>query len=410
MDNENKHIHLIGIDSSGLTPEKIRIISSCSHVFCVDRFVGLIRPLIENVPEKKILPIAPVSNTMERIKDICSREDVALLAGGDPLFFGIGRMLCQTFTKESIRIYPAVSSMQEAFARFKIPWDDAVFLSVHGRDLKENIGRMLGAKKIFFLTDGNNTPAQLASFFLQTTGEINADRYDVYVAENLGQEDECLTEGKLFDIAAGKFSDLSVMILFDKGKESTFAFGLQEDEITHSRGLITKNEVRAATLHALRLPKSGVFWDIGAGSGSLSIEAASISPGLAIYSVEIKTEQLDNIQKNRERYLAYTVQPVMGVAPEILLELPDPDRIFVGGSGGRLREILEYSNKRLRPEGILVVNGILEKTCRQAPEILHEFGFEVLISTIQVTRSVYPKQSPVEFNPISIITGRKKSQ
>jgi precorrin-6Y C5,15-methyltransferase (decarboxylating) len=260
------------------------------------------------------------------------------------------------------------------------------------------------------LTDQNNSPAKLALFLLETAGKKNADRYDFYVAENIGQEDERLTTGKLSNIATGRFSDLSVVIILDQGEEGALGFGLREEEITHSRGLITKNEVRAATLHALRLPKSGVFWDIGSGSGSLSIEAASISPELSIYSVETKTEQIENIQKNRERYLAYTVQPVMGNAPEILLDLPDPDRIFVGGSGGKLREILEYSSKRLRPAGVLVVNGVLEKTCRQAPDILNKLGFEVLISTIQVTRSLYPGQVPVEFNPISIITGRKTKQ
>jgi len=404
---EKKHIHLIGLDTSGLTPEKAQIVSSCSDIFCSDRFLNLLHPLTGS-HDMRIFPISPISETLDHIKEIGCQTDIAVLAGGDPLFFGIGKILCRTFGSESVDIHPAVSSMQEAFARFCLPWDDAEFLSVHGRKLEDVIQHLHNRNKFFFLTDGQNTPASLASFFMKIMGEKNAAGYEVYVAENLGTENERLFTGKLKDISEKEFSELSVMILIGKEGRRSLQFGLLEDEIVHSRGLITKNEIRATTLHALRLPNKGVFWDIGAGSGSLSIEASGIVPELFIYAVESKPEELKNICSNRERYCAYTVQPTLGSAPEILFHLPDPHRVFVGGSGGKLKEILEYSTERLQPEGIIVVNGVLEKTCLQAPAILHELGFEVFISTVQVRRVRYPEAHPVDLNPISIITGRKK--
>jgi precorrin-6B C5,15-methyltransferase / cobalt-precorrin-6B C5,C15-methyltransferase len=404
---QNHRIHLIGIDAGGLTPQKARIIAACTDIFCAERFVELVRPLLSGNPDIRLSPISPVSRTLERIKEMGPSATIVLLAGGDPLFFGIGRSLCRNFGSESIQIYPAVSSMQEAFARFRIPWDDATFISVHGRNPDDIIERIHNRNKIFFLTDGKNSPARLASFLLETMGRKNADCYDVHVAENLGGQDERLTSGKPEEIANGNFSELSVMIIVGKGQCRALRFGLQEDEIAHSMGLITKNEVRAATLHALRLPEAGVFWDIGAGSGSISIEAAGMFPNLAIFAVESKMEQLEHIRQNREKYSAYTVRPIFGVAPEILERLPEPDRIFIGGSGGNLVQILEQSAERLRPEGIIVVNGVLEKTCLQAPEVLHRLGFEVFISTLQVNRSTYPEKHPVDFNPISIITGRR---
>jgi len=401
------HIHLIGIDASGLTSEKTRILTSCADIFCSDRFIEVLRPVLANSPNIRVCQISPVSKALAQIKERSFSADVAVLVGGDPLFFGIGRLLVQTFAGESIRIYPAISSMQEAFARFKIPWDDAVLLSVHGRDLDDIIQRIQDRNKIFFLTDSTNTPSRLASFLLQTIGEENTDCFEIHVAENLGREDEHLTSGNLKEISKGKFSDLSVVIILRSENRRAIRFGLQEDEIAHSRGLITKNEVRAATLHALRLPETGILWDIGAGSGSVSIEAAAISPGLTVFAVESKSEQLENIRKNRVFYSAYTIRPVLGFAPEILYDLPDPDRIFVGGSGGNLEKILKYSAERLHPGGIIVVNGVLENTCRQSPEILYRLGFEVFISTVQVTRTTFPEKNSTEFNPISIITGCK---
>ncbi len=128
-----------------------------------------------------------------------------------------------------------------------------------------------------------------------------------------------------------------------------YQFGLTEDSIQHSRGLITKNEVRAATLHQLQLPRKGVFWDIGAGSGSLSIEAARANPHLTVYAIEHKEEELENIKNNIVKFGCYNIVPIFGRAPEALVALPDPDRVFIGGSSGSLPDIVALTCQTFGP-------------------------------------------------------------
>ena len=406
-----KHtIHLMGVDGTGLTPEKMAILQSCTTILGAERFFNLLQPLLAAHPETRILPVFPVSETLSLIEEALTVSDVGVLAGGDPLFFGIGRTLCRRFGEETMQIYPAVSSMQLAFARFKIPWDDAHFFSVHGRGMDNLISQIGTSTKVFLLTDAKNSPAVIAASLFEGIGKTNAGHYTVHVAENLGEKNERLTIGRLREISDRDFSSLSVMIITRKVDESLNIlprFGLQEQEIIHSRGLITKNEVRATTLHSLRLPDSGVFWDIGAGSGSVSLEAARMFPLLRIFAVESKAEQIENIKANRNMFNALNIQVIHGNAPEIFISLPDPKRIFVGGSCGHLEDILQKSVERLKQGGIIVVNGVIEKTRLAAPEILYRMGLAVSIATVSVCRCNYPENHSTELNPITIISGHK---
>ena len=139
------------------------------------------------------------------MEEMLALSDVAVLAGGDPLFFGIGRTLCRRFGEEMVQIHPAVSSMQMAFARFKIPWDDAHFFSVHGRGMDRFVSQIGSLTKVFLLTDAVNSPAAIAAALLKSIGEMNAGQYTIHVAENLGEESERLTTGKLQEICRKHF-------------------------------------------------------------------------------------------------------------------------------------------------------------------------------------------------------------
>ena len=404
-------IHLIGVDSSCLPVERLTVLGACATLFAAERFHRLLQPVLDAHQHTRILPISPVSQALSRIQEALAVSDTAVLVGGDPLFFGIGRTLCRRFGEENVLIYPAVSSMQLAFARFRIPWDDALLISVHGRSKDGLVQRIANSAKVCLLTDAKNSPASIAASLLENVGE-KASAYTVHVAENLGQEDERLTTAGLWKIAESAFSALNVMIITRKDETALPLlprFGLREQEIIHSRGLITKNEVRAATLHSLRLPDTGVFWDIGAGSGSVSLEAARMFPRLHIFAVEAKAEQVENILANKMKFSAYTLKVIQGNALQVLDSLPDPERIFVGGSGGELRAILEKGAGRLKPGGILVVNGVIEKTRLAAPEIMYRLGLTVSIATVRVSRCSYPDSTSTELNPITIISGQRPS-
>ena len=404
-------IYLIGIGVNGLTPAQQDVLAGCGTIVGSDRQLGQVT---ESGAEK--IAITPLTQALAVIGQRLVDHDVAVLASGDPLFYGIGRRLLAEFDPEQVEISPALSSMQEAAARFKFPWDDATLVSLHGRRVDHVAGLLLGNPINIIFTDRINSPDRLAAKIIDYL-EVIEDRdllqqCRIQVAENLGADDERLVSGSLKEIAPLSFADLNVMCLQRPvlAKEQATGLGLNEAKISHSRGLITKDEVRAVTLHKLRLPISdGVMWDIGAGSGAISVEAARMNPGLTVYAIEKNETELANIKKNILQFGCYNVIPVPGEAPDALSGLPDPDRVFVGGNGGNLPEIIALSSRRLSPDGRLVVNGVIEKTVSQAPKLMAENGLAVEISKVQIERYVYPQtaESAKVFNPITVMVGKK---
>ncbi len=407
-------LFVLGIADSFLTSKQEEILTTCSVIVGTNRFVEMIAHL-----PGRFLAITPLATALDDIRPALRDGNVAVLASGDPLFFGIGRRLLSEFTEDSLQFYPALSSIQRACALFKTPWDDATITSLHGRNSDHKAdsipGLLLQHAKNIILTDSHNSPdtiARLLLDYLQLIGEkILPERIKVLVAEDLGLTSEKLFCGTLQEASKQQFSPLNILCLLvpgvsDKKAYQTFSFGLTEDSIQHSRGLITKNEVRAATLHQLQLPTTGILWDIGAGSGSLSIEAARVNPGLTVYAIEHKEEELANIKNNIVKLGCYNIVPVFGRAPEALDHLPDPHRVFIGGSSGSLPAIVALIATRLENGGRLVINGVIEKTIQAAPEAMKKHGFTVSSSTIQVTRTG-PDGSSLAFNPITIMTGTR---
>ncbi len=238
-----------------------------------------------------------------------------------------------------------------------------------------------------------------------------AEAWQMQVAENIGNDRQRLSAGSLQTMQSKEFAPLNVVCLQHRRQPqepvTTAAFGLSEDEIVHSRGLITKNEVRATTLHALRLPRRGILWDVGAGSGSISIEAARLTPDLTIYAVDHKEEEIANIKTNIRRFRTFNVIPVFGHAPGALAALPAPDRIFVGGSAGTLGDLIAVGAELLPAGGRLVINGVIARTVEAAPRLLKAAGFAVSTSQITVNRR-NEDDDRVDFNPVTITVGIKQ--
>ncbi len=398
-------IIVMGLTGHGLTQRQKDILADCALIVGGKRLLDLAVDI--KVATTNIIPLAAA---MTEMKEALNKGNVGVLASGDPLFFGIGKKLLAHFGPEKVEIQAAISAMQEASARFKLVWDDAHLISLHGRSSDYIPSLLLAHPKTFVFTDHRYTPDALAREIIAYLELIGADslRKDcqILVAEDLGSENESIFKGNLDETCARKFTDLNVFCLLRPVMKKTGRMGLTETDLAHSRGLITKDEVRAVTLHSLRLPQAGVFWDVGAGSGSISIEAARLNPELTIFAIEQKEEELANIKANIRRYGCYNVVPVVGSAPDIMAELPDPQRVFIGGSGGKLAEIINAAAKRLPAGGWLVANGVLEKTVSEAPKLMIAAGLISQMSTINVTRTGQNKK-PVIFNPITIIAGEK---
>lgn len=279
---------------------------------------------------------------------------VCVLASGDPGFFGIVRSLAERFGPSMLDVHPAPSSVALVFARLGLPWDDAHVVSAHGRSLGEAVAFVASAAvpnvaKVAVLTAPDAPPEALGVALIAAGTEV--DR--VIVGSRLGGADETIEEFTLEELAAGQFDPISVVVLL-RGSgiapHSTLAWGRPEHAYMHRAGMITKSEVRAVVLARLELPAAGVLWDIGAGSGSVGIEAAGLSAGLHVVAVERESAACEQIRSNAA-VVGVSVHVVHGEAPGVLDSLPQPDRIFVGGGG---IEVLDAALARLHPDGRLV--------------------------------------------------------
>lgn len=286
---------------------------------------------------------------------------VCVLASGDPGFFGIVRVLGHRFGAESLVVHPAPSSISLAFARLGLAWDDADVVSVHGRDMAPALPAIARSPKTAILTSPENPPESLGKALLAAGV---ADR-TVAVVSRLGEPGEAIARTDLAGLADGTFDPMSVVIItstdapIDAGPtqtrigarpDETLGWGLTESAFEHRDSMITKAEVRAVALAKLALPTRGVLWDVGAGSGSVAIECARLSPGLEVLAVERDADQVARIEANAARH-GVTVRVIAGPAPEALTDLPDPDRVFVGGGG---IDVLDAARGRLVDGGVIV--------------------------------------------------------
>jgi precorrin-6Y C5,15-methyltransferase (decarboxylating) len=273
-------------------------------------------------------------------------RQVCVLASGDPGFFGVARILRDRFGA-AVTAHPAPSSVALAFARAGLAWDDAVVVSAHGRTLDAGLATILAAPKAAVLT-GPDTPPEAVGRALGAGVER-----DVWVCSHLGEPDETVVRTGLAGLAAGSFDPLSVVVLARPGPEAASpgrGFGRPVTAFAHRAGMITKPEVRAVILSKLDLEPGATLWDVGAGSGSVAVEAARMTPGLRVWAIERRADDCRRIEANAAG-LAVTV--VEGDAPACLGGLAGPDRAFVGGGG---IPVLDAVCARMAPGGVVVAS------------------------------------------------------
>ena len=400
-------IFVIGLSESILSQKQQQTLQHCELIIGAERFQDLCASFTG-----QFLSISPLGTALASAKKAIKNSNIAILASGDPLFFGIGKRVLSEFDPLQVEIQPALSAIQQASALFKISWDDATILSLHGRSHHHIPGMLLQNEKNLIFTDSHNSPDKIARLtleYLELIGDQNlTDSIIVHVAADIGLDSQQLFSGSLQTTSETSFSPLNVMCVIIPRRENRISqiLGLTEKELSHSRGLITKNEVRAVTLHALQPKKNSILWDVGAGSGSISIESARLAPDMTVYAIEHKAEGIKNIIANILRFGCYNIIPVFGKAPEALTNLPAPDRVFVGGSGGCLPEIVSTVTKHLTTDGRLIINGVIKKTIDSAPAIMRKNGFQVTSCTVNVVRHNRQNKKTV-YNPITIMTGRR---
>jgi precorrin-6B C5,15-methyltransferase / cobalt-precorrin-6B C5,C15-methyltransferase len=340
-----------------------------------------------------------------------TEKPVVVLGSGDPNFFGVGRFLLRNLPKERIEIFPNVTSVQYAFARIKEPWDDAIFVSVHGRGLKSAIDRIITAEKVAILTDETNSPSAIARELVAR----GAEGYDAWLCEDLGMAGEKFTKTDVKGLVEIPASALNILILIKAWEPSLTQYpliGIDDEEFATAKKLITKQEVRAVTLGKLQLQDDLVMWDIGAGSGSVSIEASNLLPNGRIFALEKNPQYLVFIRDNLKKFVARNVMLIESYAPEGLEDLPDPDRVFIGGSGGMLDEIIDAVARRLKPDGRIVLNAVTLDTLTKAVEFLEDHGYTVEVTCVNIakTRGLTEYKMFEAHNPVYIVAAWKDSE
>jgi precorrin-6Y C5,15-methyltransferase (decarboxylating) len=362
------------------------------------------------------LPIGPPLDAwLERVAAAADAgRRVVVLASGDPLFYGIGARLVARLGADRVDIHPQATALQLAFARLGIPWEDAALVSVHARPL-DNLRRVLGRyAKIGVLTDGCQTPGAICRWLV----EAGVDDYEVAVLENLGAPAERLVRGRPQELLAERFAPLNVVVLLRRPdwspppRAAAALLGNREEQFAHRRlgeGMITKAEVRAVTLARLQPLPADVGWDIGAGSGAVAVEWGRLLTQGMVYAVERDPAAYAQLQANLRAHRAYNVVPVHGEAPQCLAALPEPDGIFVGGSGGQLAAMLREGLCRLRPGGRLVANFILLEHLHEAQQVAKSLGLAAEVVWLSVARgkALAGKTGLEPLTPVAIVSIEK---
>ncbi len=291
------------------------------------------------------------------------QKRMVVVASGDPLFYGVARYLCDRLGKDRFEVLPHVSSMQLAFARIKESWEEAYLTNLANHPLASVLDRIRTAETVGLFPSEDEDPPAIARQLL----ERGLDYFRAYVCENLGAPDERVTQGELAEIAEMEFAPLNVMILKRKPgrpdqqrRAGRFRrFGNPDDVFAQAQPkseLITQAEVRAIALALLDVQPGSIVWDIGAGSGSVAIEAAQLAEVGAVYAIEQDVADYHLIVANAQTFGVRNLKAIHGIAPAVFAGLPAPDAIFVGGTGKEVARLLEAAFAALRPGGRMVVN------------------------------------------------------
>lgn len=330
-------------------------------------------------------------------------ENAVLVYSGDTGFYSGASSMMEKLEALGVRarVLPGLSSIQLLAAALGRPWQGWNLVSAHGRTC-DPVAECMQGRPTFFLTGGSEDPATLCA---QLAAEGFGDVQGV-VGQCLGTPEEKLFRGSVKELAAGRFNSLSVLLVEAAEVLPRRAPGLPDEAFERGDVPMTKQEVRAAVLAKLAVRPEDILWDVGAGTGSVSVELALAAPRGRVYAVECRPEGCALIKANREKFRTRNLVLVEGLAPAALLDLPAPDAVFIGGSKGSLAAIVDAALDK-NPDARICVSAIALETLSAAVAALTAKGRTVQVSQIAVSRAkaVGGLHLMMAQNPIYLITG-----
>jgi precorrin-6Y C5,15-methyltransferase (decarboxylating) len=394
----------LGVEPDNLPPNIL------SPIQQADVLVGGTRLLecFPDHPAEKIHVKSPLDRVIQRMEgERDAGKRIVVLAEGDPGFFGIGRKIIEAFGGEDVTLHPNITTLQAACARLHKTWEDVRTVSLHGR---QNLWPLLQCLSrhdwVAIYTDQEYHPGRIAQELL----DRRIDSFRMHVFEQVGLEGEKIRSMNLQDAPAQAFSSLNFVLLERMTKpDDCPRLGLPDQVFEHEKGLITKKEVRAVGLSLLEIEPRHVLWDLGAGCGSVGIEASVLTRDGMVYAVEKKPDRVKMIQNNKNKLGAYGVEIVEGEMPACLAEIPDPDRIFMGGGLARDVRLLEEACYRLKSGGKIVVHLVLMGSLARVREYILGLGWSWTVTQVQIcrSRSLVGDQRLEPLNPVFVLKAEK---
>ena len=310
-------------------PMALQLLKEAETVYCADRFAFL-------VPEQKRRPFLPLSTALDDMaKEASAGKKLAVLVSGDAGFYSLLALLKKRFGGEKLNVIPGISSVSAFCAKLAVGWQDAKIISAHGRPLKSAAlcHEARTHSKTVLLLDAENDPNRVRELLDQ--GDLKDVK--LTVGENLSYEDE-----RIGPYEPRQYADLSILLIENPCPEGGLPpVGMSDDLFLRAKVPMTKREIRIQILSELRLTPDATVWDVGAGTGSVSVECARQCPYGTVYAIEREEDALSLIRQNAARFHAENIVPGPGEAPGALAGLPAPTHVFLGGTGGKTQEIVK---------------------------------------------------------------------
>ncbi len=424
MTEKKRKIHVVGINSykfEDLSFKLQNLFQETVSIAVPNSYFEEIKSWNENGSEKKKLFFSSNSNK-ELVNWLRSQKtDVILISRGDPLWFGIGRILLENFSKDELSFYPSNTCIQLAFSKLKIPWQDTVNVSIHGRDSNRLVEALKSRpSSLAIITDSNNKSLEIIK---KNLSELNLiDFYDFWLCEEIGFENEKIRKLNLKESLPSDISSLNIVVL-EKTKKNYSnndlpLFGISDHifkTFDDRPNLLTKREVRVQILAALELPRNGVIWDIGAGCGSIGLEALKLRPNLDLFCIDKRIGSKELILENSKRL---DVKPKFIFEEDInctlnvnnLSSLEKPNRLIIGGCDKKTKlQIINKLAKDMDIGDIIVIPIINIQTILELKEELEDKNFKTNLNLIQTYKSLSIAEGMrlEPNNPVFLLKGKK---
>ncbi len=396
-------IYLIGIGMGN--PESLTI-EAGKAIRDADVLIGAARMTAPFQEGKKVYHDYKAEEIVKVLQVQENTSKIAILMSGDVGFYSGAKKLIKaienaSFYKESeFTVLPGISSVVSFCAKLHMSWDDVKLISVHGREANL-VGYVRRFPKVFALMYGR----EQLSDFVERLQEYDMGYVKIHVGQKLSYPDE-----SVFTIIPDEIGDIPnidplyvVLIENDKACDDSL-YGISDDEFIRTKIPMTKSDVRTLSIAKLRLKPDSVLFDIGAGTGSISIEASRKLIDGRVYAIERKTEAIELINKNIRKFAADNVSPVEGKAPLVLKKLPVPTHAFIGGSGGNMEKIIDFLLEE-NPDIRIVINATALNTIGEVSEIIRKREWEADITSVSIAKSreIGGYQMMAAQNPVYII-------